>query len=69
MEKHKDFEEQVIRELSRSRERPSSKWRQGVTHDNLTEQEEESVREALIKQKKGMVYPTWWEGTEAIKQD
>lgn len=52
---------------SGSRGRPSSKWREGVTYDNIDDAEEESALNALENQNKRMVYPDWWEGKDHIE--
>lgn len=69
-----DEQQQVPRVQSRSvgsgsRGRPSSKWREGVNHENIDEAEEESALNALEHQNKRMVYPDWWEGKEEIEHE
>lgn len=56
-------------ERKTSRERPSSKWRQGITQDNLDKAEEESLNMAIELQNKNVAYPDWWAGKEDIERE
>ena len=54
---------------SGSRGRPSSKWRQGVTQEDIDHADEESALNALENQNKRIVYPDWWEGKDELERE
>ena len=49
--------------------RPSSKWRDGYTQDEIEQADEDSALNALELAKQGLVYPDWWEGKDEIEKE
>jgi hypothetical protein len=54
--------------MERSFERPSSKWRRGLTQSEIAKAEEESVQNAILKTNQGADYPDWWGGYDEIEK-